>query len=520
MDHYVSRRHFLAGTGAVAAASVLAPDALAQGLTSGRLAAFSGGKFSEGLASGDPTTSAITLWTRLEGLGGKGTVDLEVATDKAFRRVVARSKVATNDKLNHAVKARIGRLKPYEQYYYRFATKNEDSPVGRFRTALPADSRQKVKFAYFSCQEFTFGWFNAHALLAKEDVDFVVNLGDYIYEIGFEPPTGVRSGNFTTGLDGPQTYEKYVERYKVARTDANLRNMHARHAMISTWDDHEVQNDYAGGDPAGGDINPPYSTSRRDQAYRAWFDSMPTYPLKGGRNRLYHETSFGRNVDLFVLDERQYRAAQPCDNSGKACAGLDQDRAFLGSQQQSFLKGGLAKSKKTWKVIANEVAIMPIKADTTNLTNFDMWTGYPREREALLQTIRAKKVKDVVFVTGDYHAFIAGDVRTADGTTVATEFVGGSVTSASDPEVNAIVRKPGYGTPDAPAQPAGENAAQLAANPWMKELDYLSHGYVVCEASSSTFKATFKKLETIRAKTTKLKSQKTYTVRKGTAGLG
>lgn len=519
MQH-VSRRGFLSGAGALAAATVVSPDALARGLAAGkRTPTFRGGRFAEGVIAGDPRPTGITLWTRLEGLKGRGTVELEVARDSSFRKVVARTLVGTNDDLRHAVKARVGGLKPHEQYWYRFSTRTENSPAGRFRTALPADSNEKVRFAFFSCQEYTYGWFNAHARLAREDVDFVLNLGDYIYEIELPPPLGVRAGGFTTGIDGPQTYDKYLERYRIYRKDPDLRKMHARHAMISTWDDHEVQNDYAGADPTGGAVNPPYSVSRRNRAYRAWFDSMPTYPVRGGRYRLYHQARFGRLVDLFVLDERQYRQGQPCDNSGKACASLDADRAFLGRQQQSFLQGGLAKSKAAWKVIANEVAIMPIKADATDLTSFDMWTGYPREREALLRTIRDKKVKDVVFATGDYHAFIAGDVRTADGRNAATEFVTGSITAVSDPETQAILGRPGYGTPDAPTQPPGELAAQLAANPWMKELDYLSHGYVLCEASRSSFKATFKKLETVRRRSTKLRSAKTYVVRRGELGL-
>ena len=124
-----------------------------------------------------------------------------------------------------------------------------------------------------------------------------------------------------------------------------------------------------------------------------------------------------------------------------------------------------------------------------------------------------------MFVTGDYHAFIAGDVRTAAGKTVATEFVGGSVSSSTEPEVNAIVRSPGWGTPDAPQMPAEELARRVAANPWYSELDYLHHGYVVCEASKSSFKATFRKLRTVRRRSTAMASSKTYTVRKGRAGV-
>jgi alkaline phosphatase D len=510
----LSRRQFIARGGAAGAALVLAPDALAAPKL------LRGGKFASGLMSGDPAARGITLWTRVDGVGGSGGVRLEVARDKGFRHVVARKTLTAKASTDHTVKARISGLKPHERYYYRFETRGEESPVGRFQTALPKDSREKVRFAFFSCQEYSFGYFNAHELLAREEVDFVVNLGDYIYaDINLPPPIGVRDGKFQFASFSAVGKDEYRQLYRRYRNDAALRKMHARFPMISTWDDHEVQNDYAGGDPAGGAVTgDPYSAQRRNTGYDVFFEQMPTFPVRRGGRRLYHSASFGRLVDLFVLDERQYRAAQPFRNlRGPGGPELGAPRSFLGSQQLSFARGGIRRSKATWKVIANEVVMMPIKLDDQNFDAFDAWQGYPVEREALLKTVAG--VDDVVFVTGDYHAFIAGDVRTAEGKTVAAEFVGGSISSPTEPEVNAIVKSPGWGTADAPAMPPEELARRVAANPWYSELDYLHHGYVVCEASKSSFKATFKKLRTVRRRSTALASTKTYTVRKGHAGL-
>jgi alkaline phosphatase D len=511
----LSRRQFLARSGATGAALVFAPDALAAPKL------LRGGKFASGVISGDPTPTGITLWTRVDGVGGSGGVKLEVARDRDFKRVVAHKTLTARASADHTVKARISGLKPHERYYYRFETRGEDSPVGRFQTALPKDSHEKVRFAFFSCQEYSFGFFNAHARLAKEDVDFVVNLGDYIYsDISLAPPIGVRNPKFVLS-DGFSaiTKDEYRDRYKRYRDDASLRKMHERFPMISLWDDHEVQNDYAGADPKGGGVTgDPYSPARRNTAYDVFFEQMPTFPVRRGGHRLYHTASFGHLVDLFVLDERQYRAAQPChDLRGPACDELGNPRPFLGSQQLAFARGGIKRSKAAWKVIANEVVMMPIKLDAERFDSFDAWQGYPVEREALLRTV--KDVDDVVFVTGDYHAFIAGDVQTADGKTVATEFVGGSISSPTEPEINAIVKSPGWGTPDAPAIPKEELARRSAANPWYSELDYLHHGYVVCEASKASFKATFRKLETVRRRSTELASSKTYTVRRGHQGL-
>jgi len=177
-----TRRQFVVRAGTVAASAILSPSALAAGLGSARPAALArGGRFSEGVMSGEPTPSAITLWSRLHDVDGSVTAELEVARDREFRRVVARKRVATSGSKGHALKARVTGLNAHEQYYYRFSTRTTDGPVGRFRTALPADSRQPVHFAFWSCQDFTHGFYNAHDLLAAEDLDFVVCLGDYIY---------------------------------------------------------------------------------------------------------------------------------------------------------------------------------------------------------------------------------------------------------------------------------------------------------------------------------------------------
>ena len=139
-----TRRQFITSAGGFAAATVFAPQALAQGLTTARRAPIlRGGKFADGLVSGDPTPNGITLWTRVADVGGAGQVELEVARDRSFRHVVTRKLIGTNKALNHSVKARVEHLKPHEQYYYRFSTNGSHSDVGRFRTALPADSRTK-----------------------------------------------------------------------------------------------------------------------------------------------------------------------------------------------------------------------------------------------------------------------------------------------------------------------------------------------------------------------------------------
>jgi alkaline phosphatase D len=508
----LTRRRFVAA-GSLGAVAVFAPQARA-GLKAPTL----GGKaFAEGVLSGDPTPNGITLWSRVTDASGSGTVELEIAKEKNFRNVVTRKLISTSNDLDHAVKAKVTGLEPFEEYFYRFSTKGGNSAAGRFRTALPADSNETVRFAFFSCQELSFGYFNAHALLAKEDVDFVINLGDYVYHDFYFPAPG--PGVRTTGLSvlAANTLDQFRERFKVYRSDANLRTMHANFAMISTWDDHEVQNNYAGASAEGGEaVAGTYSKAKRDRAYRAFFENMPTYAVSG-KSRIYHKAAFGKHVDLFVLDERQYRASQ-FGSLGDQTKNLSDPRDFLGASQLKFAQSELPKSKAAWKVIANEVPIIDLKGSDGKVSNLDIWQGYSVERESLLRTIR-DKVDDVVFVTGDYHVFMAGDVRTASGETVATEFVGGSITSASDEEIRSIAGIAGYGTPNNPTVPKAEVDGILQNNPWLDQYDPIRHGYVVCSANAKEFKATFKKIDTIRRKSTKLQSAKTYTVKRGVAGV-
>lgn len=293
--------------------------------------------------------------------GRNGSVRLEVARDAGFGRVVARETIRTGESLGHTVKARIGGLKPRERYYYRFETRGGESTVGRFATAAPLDSDEPVRFAFFSCQDYPHGYYNAHDLLAREDLDFVVDLGDYIYAETYYSKakgTGVRDDRI--GRVNPRnplivreavTLEDYRDKYRLVRSDPALRRVHARFPIVSIWDDHEVQDKYAGGAARGG-LAPGkrFSQARRRAGVRAFFESMPLYASGGKDGRVYRAFRFGRTVDLILLDERQYREDQPCgDSPGPACADLDSPRTFLGPTQLAWAKRRLESSKAAWR---------------------------------------------------------------------------------------------------------------------------------------------------------------------------
>ena len=523
----LSRREFLLRSGSAGAALILAPQTAAETLAAPRGAAarlLRGGTFRQGVLSGDPTPHGITLLTVLDDVSGAGRVRLEVARDRDFRHVVASKTIATSDDRNHSVKARVEHLAPHERYYYRFETRDRHSPVGRFQTALPPDSRQPVRFAFFSCAEYTHGYYNAYDVMRHEDIDFVVCLGDYIYGEAYHSVaggTGVRDD--PVGEPNPQhpnyvrealTLADYRAKYALYRSDKRLRQLHARVPMVAIWDDHEVQDNYAGGESNGGlDPSLRYSTARKRAAYKAFFESMPFYG--GPTKQVYRHLRQGRNVDLILLDQRQYRADQPCgDTVSPPCADYNQPRAFLGRKQLNWAKRRLSASKATWKIIGSETLMMPAKVTSGAYYGFDSWQGYPQEREELLAHIRDQRIDDVVFITGDIHLFLAGDVRTnlGNGESVAVEFVGGSITSTNFGEMT-IDAGGGVVIPGNDANPHTSPAvidALRAFNPWIDQADFDHHGYGLVRASRTGFDCTFKRVATIKQRTRETLTTKGY----------
>jgi alkaline phosphatase D len=509
-----TRRQFLARTGAATAAVVLAPqEALAIKRRAKRPAnMLRGGRFSQGVLSGDPAPDAITLLAKVDGAGGAGRVRLEVARDPEFRRIVARRDILTTPAIAHSVKARVTGLKPHRRYWYRFETRDRHSPVGRFQTALPPDSNAAVRFAFFSCADYTHGFYNAYELLAREDVDFVVCLGDYIYaEVYNAVGDGRAVRNDTVGRPNPHyssilyeagTLPEYRAKYALYRSDESLRKLHAAFPIVSVWDDHEVQNNYANKAEDGGlTLRHGFSRARRDAAYQAYFEAMPVFPR--GRSRIYRNLTHGRSMEMIMLDERQYRTDQPCgDSLSFPCPSWDRPRSLLGARQLEFVKQRLSASPAAWKVVAGQGMMMPNRVHDGQYQRYDSWQGYPQERENLCVHIVQSGIEDVVFITGDVHTVVAGDVVSAmgAGTVVGPEFSPGSITSANVGESN--FRLPGGrlvpGSNTSPLTPPEVMEHYRGLNPWFDQLDLDHHGYGVVQASPSAFDVTFKRLLTVK----------------------
>lgn len=491
----MDRRHFLkvtigASAGAVGGAQLVgAPFSRALGLGSG--------VFQYGVASGDPLPNGIVLWTRLtptpectpgSGRGKPCLVRWVIATDPELRHVVRRGRVRTRAENDHVAKIDVRGLSWGQDYWYGFEYAGEQSPVGHFRTA-PAhwEDPDNLRFGHVSCSNYAHGSFAAYQHLAdRDDLDFVLHVGDYIYEYedgGY--------GSFRP-LDPPTeivTLTDYRRRFALYRSDPGLAAAHQQHAFIATIDDHEITNDaWADGaenhDASEGD----YGARKRAamQAYREW---MPIRLPRKGRiregettPRLYRNLQFGCLADLSMLDLRQYRSEQVTDFS----LADDPERTLLGDRQSRWFKRLLNRHHApAWRLVGNSVQMMQVRypfgflPDGEGTTrNVDAWDGYRPERTEILNRLGEHGDRfDAVFLTGDIHSTWASDLRPdfddPTSSPVATEFVCTSVTSDN---LNEIL-----GVPPRTEASIGLEQAIVGINPHVDLLEFDSHGYSVID---------------------------------------
>ncbi len=440
-----TRRELIVATGASAMAASVPP---AWGRLTSKRAGLGPGTFADGVASGEPSSTAVTFWSRLRTDHPRSGARLVVATDAGFNDVVARAVVPTGRGVNHTLKTRIGGLKPHTEYFYLWQSSNGASEVGQTRTAPPTGSQTPVRMAYSSCQHYGYGYFSAHQHAAAEDLDLYVFLGDYVYEKGNSVPGAVR----TDRIDAVDL-DSYRRKYLQYRKDPGLRELHRRHPMVHIWDDHEVFNNYS-------QNNPPPSVSQRAAGYRAAFEWLPRMAYPKERYRLYKKLGFGGFVDLFMLDTRQYRTG----------FGDGLPKHIIDETQYQWLIKGLKASTARWKVIAQQVAVTADPFGTGEA--FDQWDGFPEDRARLLGAIEAAGLRDVVFITGDAHVFMCSLLGTdfaavgSDPNRVpaAVEYIGGSVTSPG------LIRAEAEARTDAP---------------WIQEYNGADKGYAILGADGT-----------------------------------
>lgn len=456
------------------------------------------GTFQHGVASGDPLPAGVLLWTRVtptpdavpgSGLGPDVTVHWEIATDLRFRRVAARGQVRTGAWRDHTVKVDVAGLAPATTYWYRFRLGQQTSPVGRTRTAPAAGTAvPRVRMGVVSCANWQAGYFAAYRhLAARDDLDLVLHLGDYLYE--YAPGEYQAGGRVVRPHDPPRettTLEDYRRRHAQYKTDPDLQALHAAAPWVVTWDDHESANDaHSTGAENHTEGAEGTWTERRAFSQQAYAEWMPVRYEAGGR--LYRSLAFGSLMSVSMLDLRTYKVL---------------GTTITGAEQMDWLLARLSDRSVQWKVVGNPVMIAPVRFPSTLSTrersalheltgippvegvpyNTDQWDGYPDDRARVVRHLRDNGIRDTTFLTGDIHSAWACDIPVDPLTyplnreSAATELVCTSVTSDNVDDI--------LGVPPRTVSLAVE-AAVRANNPHIRYLELDSHGYSVVEVTAA-----------------------------------
>jgi alkaline phosphatase D len=445
--------------------------------------------FAEGVASGDPRDTSAVFWTRCtwgSGATSQGSVPmtLQVSTTQDFSQLVASVPLTAVPDFDWTVRAKVTGLAPKTNHFYRFIAGSDISATGAMRTApSPGEANAQVRFAWMTCQDWNANHWQAMTLLAAEsDLDFVVHVGDYIYETvgkGAEPDAVEPAHpalSVPDGLPRPEggtyanTLNDFRSLYRTYRSDARLQAIHANFAMIAVWDDHEFSDDCWQDHQTYTNENK-QETQRRRNATQAWAEYLPVdwgdVSFDPGNPsfeniRIYRDFHFGTLMHLVMTDERLFRddhtvseaaIAQSLHDdpvNGNDMVGsrysvpqsvlanfeaMDTQRlgrppSILGPEQTQWWKDTLLASTSIWKFWGNEVmmnrlwvdlgSILPGSGSGTIIVDADSWDGYPSHKADLLSFIKAQNITNVVALTGDLHAFQAGVVRDQPDPSVGT----------------------------------------------------------------------------------------------------
>jgi len=458
-----------------------------------------------GVASGDPLSDRVILWTRITPATARSVVTVRyvVATDAALSNIVARGNTKTNTHRDLTVKVDAAGLQPQTTYYYQFSAEGQDSPIGRTRT-LPLGDVDSLRMAVVSCSNFAYGYFNVYRRIAERaDIDMVVHLGDYIYEYGSGQYGSTRPCEPASEII---TLTDYRTRHAQYKRDADSQAMLRQHPLVAIWDDHETANnawvDGAENHQGGTEGSWPTRVAAALQAYYEWMPVRIVDAAKPQHN--YRSYAFGNLVDLILLEERLGgRAAQLGSNIGSAAgyfiqsgAYNDPARQLLGAKEEAWLFDKLRTSQARWKLIGQGVMFAQVKVQGAPNSagggvffNSDAWDGYQPARNRVYDVLKGgagqTAVDNVVILTGDIHSSWAADLSqdpnnpdpssggynpaTGEGSH-AVEFVGTSVSS------------PGV---DDPAAAAGTIAALTPANPHLKYINLNKRGYMLIDADAN-----------------------------------
>ncbi len=448
--------------------------------------------FYHGVASGDPLSDAVIIWTRVTPTQDETiAVDWQMATDTAFANIIANGTFMTDESRDYTVKMDVTGLDAATTYYYRFSALGKTSIAGRTRTA-PSGNSEHLKFAIASCNNYQSGYFSAFGHLAKRnDIDAVLHLGDFIYEY----QTGGYGYTEEVGRGHQPDHEilelsDYRIRYSYYRLDAHLRRAMQQHPFILIWDDHEIANDaWVNGannhTPNEGDYS-----NRKSAAVQAFFEWIPI--RDNATQTVYRNFSYGDMADVIMLDTRHEARSIQVD-SFDAPNINDPDRYLLGPTQMQWFKDGLSNSTAQWKVVGNQVVFAelllegagdPLGLEARNLF-LDTWFGYPAKRDEIVNHISSNNIDNVLFMTGDVHISLAFDITStpADSTLYNPDTGMGSVAvECATCSISSDNYDENFGS---------EIIANFirdlfgGANPHNKHIETTKHGYVILDLTTT-----------------------------------
>jgi alkaline phosphatase D len=434
----------------------------------------------------------------------------EVAADAKMQRVIKKGSTLAQPEWGHSVHVEVQGLRPGREYWYRFRVGNEASGVARTLTTPARGAAVKqLKLAFASCQHYDY-YYTAHRDLAQSGADLIFHLGDYIYEGGISRFDLARPRRHNS--EEVKTLVEYRNRYALYKMDENLQAAHAAAPWVVTWDDHEVDNNYAGAVQEEKNVLPADFLLRRAQAYQAYYEHQPlrrrSLP-QGPDAQIYRSLAWGTLADFSVLDTRQYRSDQACgDGLKQPCPEVAApERTLTGPAQEKWLTDNWRRSRAVWNVVPQQVMMAPIDylPGEGERVSMDQWSGYPVQRNRLLQFAADAKVRNLVVLTGDIHSNWAADLkpdfRDGKAPVVGAEFVGTSISSSGD------------GSDTRP-----ETEKIYAENPHIRFYNN-QRGYVLCTVTPHQWQSAYRVVEKVSVPDAPMKTRTTLVVENGTPGI-
>ena len=548
MKHIQPRRDFLIKVSSIA--TVLSTGGILSACGSSEAPMVN---YDYGVASGDPLSDRVILWTHAKFQDLSDTVNLtwQVASDLEFSKILVSGTAQASSETGYTCKVDATGLLPNQTYYYRFKSGLHTSPIGKTKT-LPTGAVSDVKLAVLSCSNFPAGYFNVYSEVARSDADVAIHLGDYIYEYaatGYASDKAASLGRTSVPANEILTLTDYRLRHAQYKSDADSKQFHASKPLIAVWDDHEFANDtYKDGAENHTTATEGSFAARKAAAMQAYHEWMP---IRTGsdKSKIYRSFNFGNLLSLHMLDTRSLGRDQQIEitdllNPAKQATALatlsSPTRQLMGTEQVQWLQTQMASSTATWQVLGQQVLMARMEFPVTILQalnpsdtspaalaagqlaitdyltakgkqaqgypitptelallnqpklgyNLDAWDGYPVAREILLSTAAQLK-KRLVVLAGDTHNAWHNDLTLMSGVKVGEEF---ATSSVSSPGLEAYLALP-------PAQVKGIFEGVVKDLKWM---DSSRRGYLKLTVSTSQVQGEWLFIDTITSKTYKV----------------